>query len=120
MRVMVQALRAVRVLIMWVVTVADLNPWAHMLRKSFSVKNVGIRKNITINNSLHGKEYTAALMKVSSRLFCCKRGMVALSPKERDVSRRYVTWGIYQCTMLALLAYVFTEIDTPFGASISP
>ena len=88
--------------------------------KSSYVKNVDTIKIITINSFRYKKEYTAALMRLSSRLFCCKRGTVALSPKERDVSRRYVTWLICQCTMLAVLAYVFKEIDTPFGASISP
>jgi len=88
--------------------------------KSSYVKNVDTIKIITINSFRYKKEYTAALMRLSSRLFCCKQGTVALSPKERDVSRRYVTRVISQCTMLEYLAYVFRKIDTPFGASIFP
>ena len=37
-----------------------------------------------------------------------------------DVSRRYVTSTISQCTVLRLFAPVFCKIDTPFGASIFP
>ena len=41
-------------------------------------------------------------------------------PAATDVSRRYVTLASRQCTVFRGLASVFCEIDTPFGASISP
>ena len=38
---------------------------------------------------------------------------VYISRNTGDVSRRYVTSGISQCTVLRLFASVFSKIDTP-------